>query len=54
MKIRDVIEGYFTLKYLQRKGFVEDDDLSLGTFIKLVNGAENNIYTKGDDANEKE
>lgn len=53
MKIFDIIEGYFTLKYLMKKGFVEDDGMSLGAFIKLVNGAEKNVLKKGDDVNEE-
>lgn len=46
MNIRDIIEGYVTLKFLQRKGFVEDDKLGFGAFIKLVTGAEKNILNE--------
>lgn len=46
MKILDIIEGYFTLKYLMKKGFVEDDGISFGSFMKLIEGAEKNIMNK--------
>lgn len=43
MIIKDIIEGYFTLRYLKKHGYVEKDGLSLYEFTKLVVGAEKNI-----------
>lgn len=51
MIIKDVIQGYFTLRFLKKKGFIEDDKLSFCNFIKLVFQAEQNMR-KGVDNNE--
>lgn len=52
MIIKDIIEGYFTLRYLKKHGYIEEDGLSLCEFIKLVVGAEKNIKNKGVEKNE--
>lgn len=43
MIIKDILEGYFVLRELKKRGYVEDDGLGLKEFIKLVVGAEKNI-----------
>ena len=52
MIIKDIIEGYFTLRYLKKHGYVEKDGLSLYEFTKLVVGAERNIKNKEVEKNE--
>ena len=43
MIIKDVVQGYFVLRDLKRRGYVEDDGLSLKQFIELVFNAERNV-----------
>lgn len=52
MSIRDIIEGYITLRNLKKQGFVEEDNLSLGDFLRLVLVAEKNVR-KGVKVDEK-
>lgn len=43
MIIKDIIEGYFVLRDLKKRGYVEEDGLSLKQFINLVCNAERNV-----------
>lgn len=43
MILKDIIEGFFVLRELKRRGFVEEDGLSMKEFINLVFTAENNV-----------
>lgn len=55
MNLIDIIEGYLTLRKLKREGYVEEDNLTFGGFLKLVFNAEKNIRNmekKGVDVNE--
>ena len=52
MIIKDVIEGYFVLRDLKKRGYVEEDGLSLKQFINLVCNAERNIKNKEVEKNE--
>lgn len=52
MIIKDVIEGYFVLRDLKKRGYVEEDGLSLRQFIQLVCNAEKNIKNRVEVDNE--
>lgn len=54
MKLRDIIEGYITLRTLKKNGFIEEDNLTFGGFLKLVFNAEKNIRVldRGDGVDE--
>lgn len=52
MIIKDVIEGYFVLRDLKKRGYVEEDGLSLKQFIQLVCNAEENIKKRVEVDNE--
>lgn len=54
MIIKDIIEGYFTLRYLKKHGYVEEDGLGLKDFINLVCNAERNIKNCVEVKNEEE
>lgn len=43
MIIKDIIEGYFVLRDLKKRGYIEEDGLGLKEFINLVCNAEKNI-----------
>lgn len=43
MNLRDIIEGYITLKTLKKNGYIEEDNLTFGGFLKLVFNAERNV-----------
>lgn len=46
MIIKDIIEGYFVLRDLKRRGYVEDDGLGLKQFMELVFNAERNVKNR--------
>lgn len=48
MNIQDIIEGYITLKFLKKQGYIEDDKLNFKSFISLIFNAEKNIMNKED------
>lgn len=50
MKLRDILEGYFAIRELNKKGFFEDDNLRLGDYIRLCAKAESKV--KGVDVDE--
>lgn len=52
MIIKDIIEGYFVLRDLKRRGYVEEDGLGLAEFVKLVCNAERNIKNRVEVDNE--
>lgn len=52
MIIKDIIEGYFVLRDLKKRGYIEEDGLGLKEFINLVCNAEKNI--KNRDVSERE
>ena len=43
MIIKDIIEGYFVLRDLKKRGYVEEDGLGFAEFVKLVCNAERNV-----------
>ena len=52
MIIKDIIEGYFVLRDLKRRGYVEDDGLGLKQFMELVFNAERNVKNREVDHDE--
>lgn len=52
MIIKDIIEGYFVLRDLKKRGYIEEDGLSLKQFINLVCNAERNIKNRMEVKNE--
>lgn len=52
MIIKDIIEGYFVLRDLKKRGYIEEDGLGLKEFIKLVCNAEENIRKRVEVDNE--
>ena len=52
MIIKDIIEGYFVLRDLKRRGYIEEDGLGLKEFINLVCNAEKNIRNRAEVENE--
>lgn len=40
MLIKDIIEGYFVLRELKKRGYVEEDGLEMRDFLRLVFEAE--------------
>ena len=52
MIIKDIIEGYFVLRDLKKRGYVEDDGLGLKQFMKLVFNAERNVKNREVDNDE--
>ena len=54
MIIKNIIEGYFVLRYLKKRGYIEEDGLGLKEFINLVCNAEKNIINRVEVDNEKE
>lgn len=43
MLIKDIIEGYFVLRELKKRGYVEEDGLGMRDFLNLVFEAEKNV-----------
>lgn len=54
MNLRDIIEGYQVVKHLQKNGYVQDDKIGLGEFIRMVIQADRNIKARKEESNEKE
>ncbi len=54
MLIKDIIEGYFCLRELKRRGFVEEDGLGMREFLNLVFQAEKNFKNMEVRGDEKE
>lgn len=52
MIIKDIIEGYFVLRELKKRGYIEEDGLGLKEFIKLVCNAERNVKKRVEVENE--
>lgn len=52
MIIKDIIEGYFVLRDLKKRGYIEEDGLGFGEFVKLVCNAERNIKNRVEVENE--
>lgn len=48
MDLLEILQGYYTLRKLKKEGYVEDDKLSLGGFVKLVLEANRSIYNRKD------
>ena len=53
MNLRDIIEGYQVIRKLKKDGYVQDDEIGLGEFIRMVIQAERNIKAREEKSNEK-
>ena len=52
MIIKDIIEGYFVLRDLKKRGYIEEDGLGFVEFVKLVCNAERNVKKRVEVENE--
>lgn len=46
MNLRDIIEGYQVIRKLKKDGYVQDDEIGLGEFIRMVFQVERNIRVR--------